>query len=855
MVPAMSRIERWLRLVPLAALLSCLSALPSCLGAPLELPAPNSPGSNAAGHEPAPPKIPTERAARAFVIEAEADLLTGPAAEGRSGDYELENGVVAFVVGRPDQAIGFADSGGHLIDAAPVGGQDALRQLFERTGTHFPRQVIYQRVEVLARGRSALLRASGYDSEDHAIEVVTDYRLEPGARSLEIDTTISNGGAKPVDKLPVGEAIQWGQVERFVPEQGFDLEAAVPRDVTTTEGWMLGVGAGVTYGYVVKGTLQARHGVGWSEVSLGNLTLPPGGSARLQRWLVVSATPDVGLNETISALRDEHWARIGGRVVEDGSSTTVDGARLVLADRNERAITVTRSQHGSYAQLAPPGDYLIGVEAAGRRGPQHLEVKLSAGAPTQLDVLLSRPGRLDFRVDEGGHPSPAKVTLVAVEPTRRPNLGPASASPGANIILSSDGRGSFAVPPGHYHAIASRGPAFTIDDKEVQVAPGTPAQLSFVLSRAVDLPGLTCADLHQHASPSTDSAVAIVDRVAANLAEGLDVEVATDHNMVADYSPEVLRLATAAPLVFIAGDEATREGVGHFNVWPATYHDAAPRGGALDVRGKDAHQIFAELRAADRVLQVNHPRVGAIGYFNLIGFDPLSATLPKDWEGGFDALEIFTGKDVASTDAPIADWMALANRGLVYTAVGGSDSHLIWGQEVGYPRTCLILDGAPTVEGWVAAIKQRHEALVTNGPFISVSVAGHGMGQLAPAPRGHARLEVEVRAAPWVDTRRLEIWVNGGRRGKPIDIPPGRAPLRYKGAVDLKVDRDSSVVVMVRGDATLEPVVSRVDGAAIPKPFAVTNPIFLDRDGDGPFTPPQQPAPRPGPTNRPAKSR
>ena len=258
--------------------------------------------------------------------------------------------------------------------------------------------------------------------------------------------------------------------------------------------------------------------------------------------------------------------------------------------------------------------------------------------------------------------------------------------------------------------------------------------------------------------------------------------------------------------------------------------------GELELHGQRARQISSELRAPGRVVQLDQPRAG--GYFDLIGFDPLAPQLPKDWDGGFDALEVFGGKDAGKSDAPLADWMALTNRGLFYTAVGGSDSHLVWGQEVGYPRTCFILDEAPSVAALVVAVDKRRDALVTNGPFVLVSVAGHRMGQLAPAPRGRARLEVEVRAAPWVDTKKLEIWVNGGRRGKPIEIPPGRAAVRYKGAVDLKLDRDASVVVIVRGDASLEPVVSRPEGVPAPTPLAITNPIFLDRDGDGRFTAP-----------------
>ena len=112
---------------------------------------------------------------------------------------------------------------------------------------------------------------------------------------------------------------------------------------------------------------------------------------------------------------------------------------------------------------------------------------------------------------------------------------------------------------------------------------------------------------------------------------------------------------------------------------------------------------------------------------------------------------------------------------------------------------------------------------MTNGPFVRVSVGGKGMGQLAPAPRGRARLDLEVDAAPWVDVRRIELFINGSRRGKPIDVPPSSKVQRYKGSIDLRVERDAYVVVVVRGDA-LGPVLPGGANQSPPTALAITNP-------------------------------
>ena len=74
---------------------------------------------------------------------------------------------------------------------------------------------------------------------------------------------------------------------------------------------------------------------------------------------------------------------------------------------------------------------------------------------------------------------------------------------------------------------------------------GNAPHVTFELKRAVDLKGLLCVDLHQHASPSPDSAVSLRDRAASNLAEGLEVMVATDHNYFADWKPALAALGSA----------------------------------------------------------------------------------------------------------------------------------------------------------------------------------------------------------------------------------------------------------------------------------------------------------------------
>jgi hypothetical protein len=244
--------------------------------------------------------------------------------------------------------------------------------------------------------------------------------------------------------------------------------------------------------------------------------------------------------------------------------------------------------------------------------------------------------------------------------------------------------------------------------------------------------------------------------------------------------------------------------------------------------------------APGRVVVLDHPRAGTLGYFNNLGFDLRANAPPAGFEGGYDAIEIFRGDRTSDVEAPLHDWFWLLDHGLTYTAVGGSDAHRIAGDEVGYPRTCVpALEKAGVEASLVDAIARRRSALVTNGPFVRVSIAGRGMGEVAPAPKGRARLDVEVQAAPWIDARRLEVFVSGERRGKPIEITPPKngQPLDWKRSIDLQVRSDAYVVVLVRGETPLEPVIAHREGGQQPTPLAITNPIYLDQNLDGKYTP------------------
>ncbi len=764
--------------------------------------------------------------ARAFAVTRAADLLDGAAAEGRVGDFRLDNDLCAVIISAPGHAFGFAESGGNIIDAAPAGGHDALGQIYGYLGDSFPRQPIYDRVEVVDRGASAVVIARGHDSDNAALAVETEYALAPGARALRITSTLTNGGKQAIEKLAIGDAVDWGRAERFVPHRGLGVAGRV----TVDAGYVAGFAEDAAYAYALAdGPLEARNDWEWTDFDAQVVDLPAGASVKVTRWLVVGAPTDTSLYEALATLRKARWARLSGRIVEEASGEPLAGARVTFDDR-EGPVAMTRSTAQGYAVLLPAGDYRVGAEGIGRSGPAELDVTVGESVGASHDVIMSKKGTLAYRVREDGAPLPARLTILGIAPTRDPHLGPAFAAEGNNIVVGARGVGEVALPPGSYRVLVSRGPQYSLEERRVDVVAGETATLAVDLRRVVDAFGWRCFDPHAHAAPSADAAVSLVDRLASELAEGLDVVVASDHNAVsADWAAAIGQLRAATTPSVILGDEVSIERFGHFSVIPAE--------AATEVHGRAPREVLRALKGPDRVVILDHPRAGGrTGYFENLGIDDKAGGADL---GSFDAVELFSGKDTTKVEPVLRDWLSLLDRGYALTAVAGSDSHLIAGQEVGWPRTCIPVgdNGVLDAAALVSALKRRHEALVTNGPFVKVSVAGHGMGQLAPAPRGRAKLDVEVDAAPWIDVRRLELFINGSRRGKPIDIPPSTKVLRYKGSIDLRLERDAYVVVIARGDA-IGAVLPGSSTQSPPTALAITNPIYLDRDGDGKWSPP-----------------
>jgi hypothetical protein len=789
---------------------------------------------------------PAPAPAIARTVETPNDLLWGPAATGAIGDFMLENGLIIAVITRDDATSGFACSAGNLADLAPLpDGEDHINEMFLYLNDEFPRQARYDEVKIQKKGgrrRAAMIRAKGVDTGDPRIEIETDYVLRPGEHWLTVETRFTNTGTATIERFSIGDAVQWGRTEHMAPGFGFDLPG---RRVQVD--WLCGIGHDTSYAIVPDGKIQfdTPSGSMWSDPMGAVVDLVPKKTVAYVRHVVVGRGDTASLAPAVAKLRGDHTGSLTGRVTH-GAEPVRDSMVRIFDDKSRLAGLARVDRNGWYSIELAPGRYWARADAPGRASVQTSStalLSLGRGGTQTKNFAMGAQGVLAWRIrGNDGRAPPVRLTVVGAHGTATPHFGPSFRADGAeNLLLSARGVGEHPISPGDYRVIVSRGPEYELIDRTVTIAAGERIEITGTLERSVSTAGFISADLHQHAAPSFDSGVSLPDRALSNAVEGVEVLVATEHNVLVDYRSVVASAGLGRDVYPVVGVEATTHSVGHFNAFPVEARADKPRGGMVDPEGWAPQEIFDFLEKLGQpeispFLQVNHPRSPKTGYFEIMHLDEGRSRDPR-YSPGFDGIEVITFGRRAETEPSVEDWFALLRRGHRYTATGTSDSHAISHRPVGWPRTyvCVENDSPPRLDvAEFTASLERGCATVSAGPFVTLRAGPHRMGDLVPTG-GSLDVEVEVQAATWIGTDRLLLTVDG----EPIlEVPLGNTGVvRHRAVHPITCKSDCFVVALVDSRQNLAPVID-VRPDIDPLPIALTNPIFLDVDGDGRWSPP-----------------
>ena len=761
--------------------------------------------------------------ARAGRVDSDEERLRGPQGRCRLGDFRLDNAVISACIQDADSFSILSFSGGNLIDLhrADRPSTDEFQEIL-----HAPALggASVERIGIVRDGRdggTAVLRTEGRAEPLRLIQgvlpnvflppdmrVVTEYRLAPDDDGIDVYTWLvaDRGGAGTV---LMADVVFFGDATRpFVPA-GTSLAfiGATQRDVSYV--WT-SLDGPVDALPLPIGDLQIL------PIRAGNHALADG-DAVLVRRRIRCGTGDIEAIRPIPA--DAEPMRFSGPA---GALVDIDGADgpVTRVRLDEQGAGVARLMPGTYTARVGEGENVAFD-------------MLGADPDTVVHVPTFPTGTLTVRVrDADTAPIAAKLVLRGPAPEMTERL----------VFAIDDPR--IELRAGTWSMETSRGWHYTVDVRDIEVADGEETPVDVVLEHVLPTPGWTSGEFHQHATPSIDSAVSVVDRVRSNMVEGVGFMVPSEHDVVFDYG-EVARAMGVQDHIGtpILGTEISPI-YGHMGAYGLDLDLDAPGFGGIPLsildngrwRVREPPELIALARAhGAEILQINHGRDNK-GWFDHVGFEPhidVSTLDPALFTDDFDTMEVFNSRGVFCR--LMADWMGLLNQGLRVTAVGNSDTHERH-EAPGYPRNYL-----PTLADHPAGVTRVE--VVDALRLGTVTVGGGAVMDFPTGPQpgdtveggSPLSLHVRIRTPPFTRVTRLVVFHNGDIVVDDALDPDEAALIDFDDVVEVPVGADGHVVVYAEGDMPM-PHANRGE-----RVFALANAIAVDVDGGGV----RAPGPRP----------
>lgn len=447
----------------------------------------------------------------------------------------------------------------------------------------------------------------------------------------------------------------------------------------------------------------------------------------------------------------------------------------------------------------------------------------SPAAPVtdQLSFTVPSPIKVDFQIVDAdtNQPIPGRLLVVGDHPAfpDKRLFETYDRLPGVVIQQhcihgDSDADGALSLPAGGtYRIYASRGTEWSMDSAGVTAS----GKVTFKLKHVIATPNYYATDWHVHQIGSPDSNIPSDERIRSALSAGVEMFAVTDHDYVSDLQPLVEDMGMSDKLRVVPGIEVTPFAYGHFMTWPLEPDNDSANHGAIDwARGAGTGlamtpgQVFDAMRArGGKMVQVNHPRSTGFGEFQAaftranvkydftnrtIYGDYANADVPNDylrlpgeslWSDQFNGLEIWNGFDIEdadgdglrenkSLDRVMRDWLSMLSMGLYVTPAGNSDTHTTVADPLGMPRTYVrvaddsaasLADGSAVdavVQTQTGANQTPRDVVVTDGPFMDVTVKGMpALGRVVDGSGG-VTVTVHVQSPDWAEFDTLEVFAN-----------------------------------------------------------------------------------------------
>lgn len=867
------------------------------------------------------------------------DLIQqGPDAAGGIGDWYLSNGTLCAVVSNIDHESDLSAKGGVLIDLGYCDRADdqyvAAQDLLDGSRK---KPVDIDRIDTAVGASEAAVITFGGRGD---VIVETRYRLNMATPnrlliSKRIQRVAGDGDGFGL-YVPVG--FNYHSMESFVfnsrdlhQSNGFKQEDFVDRGISAFSDSARNADTIITlsprdsvlpisYGWRLKSATKSFPKKTSSAVTQADILLPSfvladfsstaflvlsdnfvlGGDAKLGLLqLAQLAMMSLGKNETIK-LEEEIFVAAGDDVasitdliLEDTYDfvTKVDDVDAVVHVELNNGVPVTHvhpNLQGDIELKLPNGKYQLRVVAKGDR-KETREFAIQGQNLTLETIVLAKASRilipqgeamrLVFKGLDGTLDPDFQNPLTGF--TVRDDEGERKQRKVSSLFLAGieSDLDYVDVAPGRYQVYATRGIEYTVERSEILLKQGETVELEIAVPRReIQTPGFIASDFHVHSGPSMDNAFSTVERLRTFVAEHGEVMVASEHDTIYDFTPQVAQLKLQNKIVVVTGTEMTSEvptarlphTIGHVNFFPVKQKPLEFRRGAPNGENRRLREVIYEMKREnpDVISQLNHAREslalsGGVGnelpdnivdmmsnqsyldhmgpaahpyqadkpldeYPNRVLIEVDSVTGMKDLD--FDLMELMNGPQGNRPDRVTAlrkDWLSFVKQGHRIKAAANSDSHTMASQ-VALPRNMVaVADDRLSqfdIKAFSAAILKGN-LYGTTGPIIELQ-AGLNMGDMLSGEK--QRFTGKVKHASWVNVDQIQVQVNGET------VSSKKLNVDGEFSFDLNFVVDSFVTFEVKGEA------GQVYQAVYPgfSPYAFTNPIYIDVNGDEQWQPP-----------------
>ena len=388
---------------------------------------------------------------------------------------------------------------------------------------------------------------------------------------------------------------------------------------------------------------------------------------------------------------------------------------------------------------------------------------------------------------------------------------------------------------------ASHGPEWSYAKVDLVHVYQAESAVLLALRHEVDTRGWVSADTHIHTLTfSGHGDATLQERILTLAGEGLDVAIATDHNHQTDYAPAQLKAGLVDHYLTIVGNEVTTD-IGHFNAFPL------PAGGPLpNSKLVDWAALVANIRSKGALVVIlNHPRWPDFqrGPFGVSKLDPRTGIFADGLQLPVDAIEVFNSTDPGTKwEDIVADWFGLLNAGSMVRGVGSSDSHTV-GDPVGQGRTWLPSPAdspaAISVEDLCSNFRNGVSSMAI-GLFGYATVQGAASGSLVQPVDKKLEVKFHIAGASWARVDRVQIYMDGEvvAQSPPLGVPAGQ-PLDLDLSFQIHAPTHDAWIVCSATGPRPEGIwwTTLMPGVAL-----LTNPVWIDVDGDGHYQSPAESA-------------